>query len=209
VVREKDIAIKPKNISFEQAAASPVVGLSALHILNKLSNIKSGTSLLINGATGGIGMFLTQLAKKKGAIVTAVASTKGIEIAQGWGADEIIDYKKQNVLSLSKTFDVVVDLSGRLGFKDAKGLLKPQGIFIATIPGLKTIIGSFINNIFSAKKYKVLILKPASGDLELLADSIEDKLDITVEKTYPMTSVKEAYTEVAKGGLLGKAVIVL
>jgi NADPH:quinone reductase-like Zn-dependent oxidoreductase len=177
--------------------------------LNKLSNIKSGTSILINGATGGIGMFLTQLAKKKGAIVTAVASTKGIEIAQGWGADEIIDYKKQNVLSLSKTFDVVVDLSGRLGFKDAKGLLKPQGIFIATIPGLKTIIGSFINNIFSAKKYKVLILKPASGDLELLADSIEDKLDITVEKTYPMTSVKEAYTEVAKGGLLGKAVIVL
>jgi NADPH:quinone reductase-like Zn-dependent oxidoreductase len=76
VVREKDIAIKPKNISFEQAAASPVVGLSALQILNKLSSIKSGTRLLINGATGGIGMFLTQLAKKRGAIVTAVTSSK-------------------------------------------------------------------------------------------------------------------------------------
>jgi NADPH:quinone reductase-like Zn-dependent oxidoreductase len=207
VVREKDIAIKPKNISFEQAAASLVVGLSALQILDKLSSVKSGTRILINGATGGIGMFLIQLAKKKGAIVTAVTSSKGMVMAKKWGADEIIDYRTQNILSLRKTFDVLVDLSGKLSFKDSKSLLNPRATFITTIPGLKTIIGSFLNNLFSATKYKLLILKPADDSLNLLAGLIEDGLDIIVEKVYPITAAKSAYEEVALGGIVGKAVI--
>jgi NADPH:quinone reductase-like Zn-dependent oxidoreductase len=154
-------------------------------------------------------MFLTQLAKKKGAIVTAVTSSKGIMVAKRWGADEVIDYKVQNYLSLHKTFDVVVDLSGKFSFKDSKSLLNPQATFISTIPGIKAIVGSFINNIFSGKKYNVLILKPTTEYLNLLSDLIDNKLDIIVERTYPIASVKAAYNEVAKGGLLGKAVIIV
>jgi NADPH:quinone reductase-like Zn-dependent oxidoreductase len=207
VVTESDIAIKPANISFEQAAASPVVGASALQILNTLASVKNGTRLLINGATGGIGMFLTQLAKKRGAVVTAVTSSKGVVLAKKWGADEVIDYKAQNILATDKRFDVVADLSGKLSFNNAKRLLNAGGTFITTIPGLKTLAGSFLNNLFSATKYKVLILKPTNNSLKLLAGFIEDGLDIVVEKVYPITAVKAAYEEVAKGGIIGKAVI--
>jgi NADPH:quinone reductase-like Zn-dependent oxidoreductase len=207
VVRESDIAIKPADISFEQAAASPVVGASALQILNTLASVKNGTRLLINGATGGIGMFLTQLAKKRGAVVTAVTSSKGVVLAKKWGADEVIDYKAQNILATDKRFDVVADLSGKLSFNNAKRLLNAGGTFITTIPGLKTLAGSFLNNLFSATKYKVLILKPTNNSLKLLAGFIEDGLDIVVEKVYPITAVKAAYEEVAKGGIIGKAVI--
>jgi NADPH:quinone reductase-like Zn-dependent oxidoreductase len=207
VVRESDIAIKPADISFEQAAASPVVGASALQILNTLASVKNGTRLLINGATGGIGMFLTQLAKKRGAVVTAVTSSKGVVLAKKWGADEVIDYKAQNILATDKRFDVVADLSGKLSFNNAKPLLNAGATFITTIPGLKTLAGSFLNNLFSATKYKVLILKPTNNSLKLLAGFIEDGLDIVVEKVYPITAVKAAYEEVAKGGIIGKAVI--
>jgi NADPH:quinone reductase-like Zn-dependent oxidoreductase len=209
VVSEKDIAIKPRNISFEQAAALPVVGSSALQILDKLVSIKNGTKILINGATGGIGMLFTQLASKSGATVTAVASLKGSELAKKWGADETIDYKTKNILSIHKKFDVVIDLSGKLTFKKAKPLLKSQAVFVNTIPSLKAIIGAFINNIFSRKKYKVLILKPTAGYLKSLALLTEEGLDIIVDRSYPLTSVKEAYSEVARGGILGKAVIVI
>ena len=207
VVREKDIAIKPTNISFEQAAASPVVGLSALQILDKLTAVQSGTRLLINGATGGIGMFLIQLAKKKGAIVTAVTGSKGMVMADGWGADEVTDYTTQNIFADNRRYDVVVDLSGKLSFKKAKSLLNPGATFITTIPGLKTLAGSFFNNLFSATKYKVLVLKPANDGLKALARLIEGGLDIVVEKVYPITSARSAYEEVARGGLTGKAVI--
>jgi NADPH:quinone reductase-like Zn-dependent oxidoreductase len=207
VVKEKNIAIKPATISFEQAAAAPVAGLSALQILGKLSALKSGTSILINGATGGIGMFLTQLAKKRGALVTAVTSSKGMMIAKKWGADEAIDYNTQNIFSANKKYDIVVDLSGKLSFKNAQSLLNPRATFITTIPGLKTIAGSFLNNLFSATKYRLLILKPANDSLKSLAHLIEEGLDIVVEKVYPITPAKTAYEEVARGGIIGKAVI--
>jgi NADPH:quinone reductase-like Zn-dependent oxidoreductase len=207
VVNERNITLKPKNISFEQAAASPVVGLSALQILNTLSSSESGTRLLINGATGGIGMFLTQLAKKRGATVTAVTGPKGIVMAKRWGADEIIDYTTENSLAVRKRFDVVVDLSGKLFFKDSKSLMNPKATFITTIPGFKAITGSFLNNLFSATKYRVLILKPSNSNLNLLASLIENGLDIIVEKVYPMITATAAYDEVARGGFVGKAVI--
>jgi NADPH:quinone reductase-like Zn-dependent oxidoreductase len=207
VVKETDIAIKPKTISFEQAAAAPVVGLSALQIVDQLSSVKSGTRLLINGATGGIGMFLTQLAKKKGATLTAFTGAKGITMAKKWGADEIMDYKTQDIFASKLRYDIVVDLSGKLSFKNAKTLLNPQGTFITTLPGLQTMAGSFFNNLFSATKYKVLVLKPTKDSLKSLAVVIDEGIDIIVEKQYPITDVKAAYEEVARGGLVGKAVI--
>ena len=207
VVRERDIAIKPKNISFEQAAASPVAGLSALQLVNGLAPIKSGTRLLVNGATGGIGMFLIQLAKKRGAIVTGVTSSKGIVMAKNWGADETIDYKTQSIFAPNHRYDVVIDLSGKLSFKASKSLLTARATFITTIPGIKAMAGSFLNNLFSATKYKVLVLKPTADSLKTLAGIIEEGLDIVVEKVYPIAAAKSAYEEVARGGVVGKAVI--
>jgi NADPH:quinone reductase-like Zn-dependent oxidoreductase len=152
-------------------------------------------------------MFLIQLAKKKGVMVTAVTGSKGIAFAKKWGADEIIDYKTQNIFAVAQKYDVVVDLSGKLSFKDSKPLLNPKAIFITTIPGLTTMAGSFLNNLFSATRYKVLVLKPANDNLRSLARFIADGLDIVVEKVYPITASGAGYEEVARGGLTGKAVI--
>jgi NADPH:quinone reductase-like Zn-dependent oxidoreductase len=97
-VQEKDIAIKPQNISFEQAAAMPVVGSAALQIFNTLVSLKKGAEILINGASGGIGMFATQIAKMNGALVTTVVGDSGIQAVKDWGADFVVNYQNEDVL---------------------------------------------------------------------------------------------------------------
>jgi NADPH:quinone reductase-like Zn-dependent oxidoreductase len=207
VVKEKDIAIKPASISFEQAAALPVAGLSALQIVDKLAHVKRGTEVLINGATGGIGMFLTQFAKRKGAIVTSVSNTKGVVLAKHWQSDFTVDYKEQDVLKLDKQYDVVVDLSGKMPFNAAKVLLKKKATYVNTAPSPLTIAGSFINNLFSERKVKILFLKPSPESLKAVAKSAESKLDIVIDRTFPIDSFREAYRYAMKGGILGKVVI--
>jgi NADPH:quinone reductase-like Zn-dependent oxidoreductase len=209
VVTEKAIVLKPANISFEQAAALPVAGSAALQIVEKLLEIKQGTEILINGATGGIGMFVVQLAKAKGAIVTSVTSTKGISLAQSWGSNKVIDYTKVNVLHLNSTFDIVLDLSGKMSFKDAKVLMKPKSTYINTIPGPREILGSFFNNLFSGKKYKILLLKPSVLYLHSLSLLAARGMKIVVDHVFALSQIKEVYREVSKGGIIGKAIVTL
>jgi NADPH:quinone reductase-like Zn-dependent oxidoreductase len=209
VVTEKDIAVKPANISFEQAAALPVAGSAALQIVEKLVEIKQGTEILINGATGGIGMFVVQLAKSKGAVVTSVTGTKSIFLAQNWGSDQVIDYTKVNVLQLHSTFDIVLDLSGKMSFNQAKVLMKAKAIYINTVPGPKQILGSFINNLFSDKKYKILLLKPSLHYLQSLSLLAARGISIVVDRVLPLHHIDEIYREVSKGGIVGKAVVTL
>lgn len=206
VVAEKDIALKPDQISFEQAAAMPIVGSAALQIFDQLVPLSKGLEVLINGAAGGIGMFATQTAKMKGARVTTVVGTKGISLVRKWGSDNVINYQEEDILKSEKQYDVVIDLSAKITFAMAKKIVKPASIYVNAVPGPKQIIGSFINNLFSKKKYKVLLLKPTSSYLETLAQYAAGGMDIVIDRTYPMTSFKEAYTQVPKGGILGKAV---
>jgi NADPH:quinone reductase-like Zn-dependent oxidoreductase len=111
---------KPEKISFAQAASIPVVGTAAVTTIEKMGKINSQTKILVNGATGGFGMFLLQLLKQYGSNVTAVTSSKGIEYATKWGADKIIDYTKENVLLQNTAYDIIIDLSGKMGYKSAK-----------------------------------------------------------------------------------------
>jgi len=99
-----------------------------------------------------------------------------------------------------------MDLSGKMPFADAKKIMKPRAVYVNVVPGPKQIIGSFIHNLFSAKKYKVMMLKPAVSYLETLAQFAAEGKDILVEKTYPMASYKEAYLATQKGKVLGKVV---
>ena len=209
VTKERNLAIKPGNLSFEQAAALPVAGLSALQILTKLASIKTGTEILIHGATGGIGMFLTQFAKKRGGIVTAVTNTKGIALVKKWQSDYSIDYYKQDVFKLDKQFDVVVDLSGKMTFNAVKALLKKKASFINTLPSPGGMITSFVNNLFSQRKYQILVLKPSAENINILAHEAERNLDVIIDKVFPIKSIKEAYDYAMKGGILGKVIITL
>jgi NADPH:quinone reductase-like Zn-dependent oxidoreductase len=205
IVEAKDIAPKPKGISFEQAAAAPVVGSAAIQLFDTLVQIKPGSDVLINGGSGGIGMFAIQIAKIKGATVTVVASD--LKAVQDWGSHFVINYRKEDVLQAGKLYDVVIDLSNRMPYSAAKRIMKPSSVYVHTAPGPKEIISSFFINLFSNKKYKVLMLKPSPAYLAELANDMEQGLAIVVSKAYPFALFKEAYTEVAQGHTIGKAVI--
>ena len=209
IASEKEIAIKPSNIPFDQAAAMAVVGSAALQIFDTLVKLKKGTEVLINGASGGIGMFATQIAKMSGAVVTTVAGDSGIQAVKDWGADFVINYNKEDVLKGDKLYDVVIDLSGKIPFAKAKQIMQDSSIYVHTAPGPKEIISSFFINLFSKKKYKLLMLKPTLVYLEALAGCAKQGIQIVVSKAYPFHSFLQAYTEVPKGKFIGKAVITI
>lgn len=207
LAEEKDITIKPTNISFEQAAAAPVVGSAALQLFDTLLNIHEGSEVLINGASGGIGMFAIQIAKMKGAIITAVVSDSGLAAVKDWGSDFVINYRKENVLKAGKAYDVVIDLSNQMPYNAAKKIMKASSVYVHTAPGPKEIISSFFISLFSAKKYEVLMLKPSPVYLKQLKRYIEEGLSVVVGKAYSFDSFKTAYAEAPKAHIVGKTVI--
>jgi NADPH:quinone reductase-like Zn-dependent oxidoreductase len=199
-VKATDIAHKPAHISFEEAASLPVVGGAALQIFNQLLKIQPGMQVLINGAGGGIGPLAIQLAKKAGAIVTSVVGPSAIELATKLGSDVIINYQQQSIPST--TFDAVIDLSGKIDYKAARPLLKKRGVYVNTSSGPKEMLGS----LFSGGRYKVLLLKPSAANLVTLAKS---NLKVFISKRYAFADYKKAYDEMKKGGIPGKAVILI
>jgi NADPH:quinone reductase-like Zn-dependent oxidoreductase len=209
VVTEAAIAPKPAAISFDQAASLPVAGLAALQIVDQLAAIGRGHEVLIYGATGGVGMFAIQLAKKRGARVTAVAGSAGVQRATQLGADVVIDYTKQDIRQLTQQFDALIDLSDKLTFKAAKKLLKPRATFVNTLPSPQSLVLSFFHNLFSSRKRKILILKPTAAGLNTLASFAQDGLQIPVEQVYDLANVRQAYQETSQGKVKGKAVVVL
>ncbi|GGB79113.1 NAD(P)-dependent alcohol dehydrogenase [Dyadobacter sediminis] len=207
VVKETDIVLKPANTSFAEAAALPVTGLSALQIMDQLAAVQPNQEILINGASGGIGIFAVQIARQRGAKVTAVVSTKSLDEAKQWGADKVIDYKKQDIQQLTQKFDAVIDLSGRLTFKAAKKRMKDKATFVTTLPEPQVLLYSFFNNLFSGKKLKILIVKPTVENLKKLTGLAEQNLQIVLDKTYFINEVRKAYNEASKGKIIGKSVI--
>ena len=129
-VREKRLALKPVNLSFEQAAAVPVAGLTALQGLRDKGQIKPGQKVLIQGASGGVGTFAVQIAKYYGAEVTAVTSTGNLEQARSMGADHVIDYKKEDFTQSGKQYDLILAVNGYHPIADYLHALKPEGIYV-------------------------------------------------------------------------------
>jgi NADPH:quinone reductase-like Zn-dependent oxidoreductase len=198
---------KPADISFAQAASIPVVGTAAVTALEKMGNIDSQTNILVNGATGGFGMFLLQLLKQSGAIITAVTSTKGVEVAKTWGANFVIDYTKENVLVKKATYDIVIDLSGKLGYKDAKPIMKSKGKFLNPMPKPIEIPVSLFTNLFTAQKHTVVLSSPSNKYTTILLGTIQKGLEIEVNKVFPFAEYKAAYEYAEKGGYIGKIVV--
>jgi NADPH:quinone reductase-like Zn-dependent oxidoreductase len=209
VVAEADIALKPENITFDQAASLPVTGLAALQVVDQLAAVGPGHEVLINGATGGVGLFAIQLAKRRGARVTAVAGPAGVLRATQMGADVVVDYTKQDIRQLTQRFDAIIDLSNKLAFKTAKKLMKPRATFVNMLPSPQGLLLSFLHNLFSSKKRQILVLKPTATGLNTLAALAQDGLQILVEQVYSLANVRQAYQETRQGKVKGKAVVVL
>ena len=198
---------KPASINFLQAASIPSVGFAAAMAIQKMGTITANTDILINGAAGGFGMFLLQLLKLKDANTTAVTGTNAISFARSWGANSVVDYKTEDVLTKGITYDVVVDLSGRMGYKNARRIMKSQAVFINPIPNPIDILTNPIINLFRGKKHIVLLSAPSEGYITELLSAIDKGLQIEVSKVFPFTQSKEAYEYAEKGGTIGKVVI--
>ena len=198
---------KPANISFAQAAAIPVVGTAAATALEKIGNIGPQTSILVNGATGGFGMFLLQLLKKQGANVTAVTSNQGTTFAKKWGANAVKDYKKENVISQNTTYDIVIDLSGKMGYKAAKQIMKAKAIYLNPTPKPIEIPLSLLSNLFRCKKHMVILSSPATKYTDILLNAVNNGLEIEVSKVFPFAECKQAYDYSERGGYIGKVVV--
>lgn len=198
---------KPAQISFAQAASIPIVGAAAVMAVEKMGDITPNTQILVNGATGGLGMFLLQLLKQKGANVTAVTGTNGVAAAKKWGATTVLDYNKEDVLSKKVTYDIIIDLSGKMGYLNARQIMKPKAAFFNTTPTPVEIPVSLIKNIFRRKKHIVILSAPSLKNMNPLVDAINAGLQVEVSKTFPFAQSQEAYRYAEQGGVTGKVAI--
>ncbi|MCK8058676.1 MULTISPECIES: NAD(P)-dependent alcohol dehydrogenase [unclassified Fusibacter] len=204
---EGAIAIKPKSISFEEAAAIPVGGLNALHYMSQ-AQIQEGQKVLIYGSTGSIGTVAVQLAKYYGAEVTAVCSTEKIELVKSMGADKVIDYKKEDFTENGERYDVVFETVGKTDFNKNLASVKDGGYYLIGNP----VFADFVNaKKLSKKTGKHIIAATASyqpAALEYLCDLYKKgHIRSIIDRTYPLEEMVEAHTYVELGRKSGNVVI--
>jgi len=204
---EGPLAIKPANMTYEEAAAVPVGGLEALHFLRK-GNIQSGQKVLINGAGGSIGTFAIQLAKYFGAEVTGVDSTRKLDMLRSIGADQIIDYTQEDFTKSGETYDVIFDVVGKSSFSGCIRSLKKKGFYLLANPGLSQMVRGRWTSMTSSKKVIFGAASPKTEDLIFLKELIEaGKIKSAIDRRYPLEQIAEAHSYVDKGQKTGNVVI--
>jgi NADPH:quinone reductase-like Zn-dependent oxidoreductase len=203
------LVIKPTKISFEDAAATPYSGFTALFCLRDLGNIQPGQKVLINGASGGTGTFAVQIAKSFGAEVTGVCSTRNLERVLANGADQVIDYTKEDFTENIGTYDLIFDVVRKRNFAECKSALKRSGIYVTTefSPGL--IIQSLWVSKTGDKKLVPLPMKrPTQQDFLDLKELLETgKIKPVIDRHYKLADVPDALRYIAKGHARGKILI--
>jgi len=209
-VSEKDVALKPVNMTYEQAAAVPTCGFMALQGLRDKGNIKSEQRVLINGASGGVGTFAVQIAKSFGAEVTGVCSTRNLELVKSIRADEVIDYTKEDFTKKGESYDLIFDIVAKSSFSKCKSSLKPEGIYVTTKFGLRPILRKLWTSMTSSKKMIPYLGKRNMEDLIFVRDLIEaGKVKSVIDRVYPLREVAEAHRYMEKGHARGKVIITM
>lgn len=223
--REFALATKPPNVSFEQAASIPLAGLVALQGLRE-GKIQPGQRVLINGATGGVGTFAVQIAKSLGAEVTAVCSTRNVDLVRSIGADQVIDYTKEDFTKSDQRYDVIFDDVCNHSFSERSRVLAPKGICVLAGVGGAGVtsgqaIGRIVTNLFVARARSSFTdqkfpnpnwyrIKTSKDDLIMLGDLVESgKLKPVIERTYKLSDAAEAMRYLAEGHARGKLVVTI
>jgi NADPH:quinone reductase-like Zn-dependent oxidoreductase len=207
-VSEKVACLKPNNMTYEQAAAVPLAALTALQAWRDLGQIKPGHHVLINGASGGVGSLAVQIAKAMDAHVTAVCSTKNIEFVKSLGADRIIDYTISDFTKDTSVYDIIFDTVAKQSFSRCQSILKPNGVYITTLPAPENLLQGLIRSILPGKKAKTMLSKASGTDLVYIKELIEaDKIRAVIDKTYPLSELPAAHTYSEQGRAVGKIAI--
>ncbi len=216
-VAESKLAIKPEGLSFAQAAAVPIAGITALQGLRDSGKVQPGQRALINGAAGGVGTFAVQIGKWLGARVTGVCSTRNVALAQSLGADRVIDYTREDFTRSGDRWDVIFDLVGNLPLGAMRLALEPKGVLVASGGGpvdkssieyLQGMLGMAVIAKFVTQKLTGVLANVNTADLKLLAELLEKgTISSVLDRTYPLNNVAQAIGHVETGHARGKVTI--
>jgi NADPH:quinone reductase-like Zn-dependent oxidoreductase len=217
IAPESALAAKPESVPFEDAAAAPIAALTALQGLRNRGKIQPGQSVLINGASGGVGTFAVQFAKIFSAQVTAVCSARNAELVRSLGADRVIDYAQEDFSKGTERYDLILDLAGNHPFSACKRVLSPQGIHVGAgiLAGAKSLLVMFGGLIwallvsrFSSQKFVTYVAKANREDLSFIGELLASgKLKPVIDKRYRLSEVPEAMRVQGTWHARGKLVI--
>ncbi len=201
-VPENVLALKPANLTYEEAAAVPQYALVALQGLRDNGQIQTGHKVLINGASGGVGTFAVQVAKSYGAEVTGVCSTKNLELVRSLGADHVIDYTKEDFTKKEQRYDLILDSVANRSISDYTRALSPEGRYVAVAFNVRALIS------MTGSKVSQMSHKPDVKDLVYMKELIEaGKVVPVIDRRFPLSEVAEAFRHFEEGHPTGKVVI--
>jgi NADPH:quinone reductase-like Zn-dependent oxidoreductase len=204
------LAIKPADMSWEEAAAISLAGNTALFFIRDLAKIQSGQKILIHGASGAVGTYAVQLAKFYGAEVTGVCSASNTEMVKSLGAFKVIDYTIEDFAKSNERYDFVFDVVGKTTFSQCKGILKQKGVYLENMLGLKDIPKMMWTSIISGKKIKGGVSKANSENLNFLRGLTESgKLKPVIGRIFPLEKTAEAFHYVEQGHKKGNVIITI
>jgi NADPH:quinone reductase-like Zn-dependent oxidoreductase len=215
VARESQLARKPANLSFTQAAVVPVSAATALRALVDSGRIQAGQSVLVVGASGGVGSYAVQLAKAFGAEVTGVCSTAKTSLVTSLGADHVIDYTREDFADGSRRYDLVLDIAGNPSLTRLRRALKPRGtaVFVGgenagAVVGMGRQLRGVLMSMFLRQRLTLLPTKERASDYERLTDLIEEgKVVPSIDRTFPLDHAPDAVRLLETGRIRGKVAI--
>ena len=214
--KEKQLGLKPENASFEQAAAIPIAGITALQGIRDKCQLEPEQKILINGAAGGVGSFAVQIAKNLRAHVTGVCSTKSVDLVRSLGADNVIDYTREDFTKRSERYDVLFDCVGNRSLSDCRRVMTPKGIFVGVgarpggrvIGPLPHILSLLILRPFVSQKVILHMAKATQEDLAVMKELVESgKVTPVIDHSYPFSDVAQVFRYLKEGHTRGKVVI--
>jgi NADPH:quinone reductase-like Zn-dependent oxidoreductase len=211
------VALLPNNMAFEQGAAVPIAGLTALQALRDRAKLRSGQKVLINGAAGGVGTFAVQISKWMGANVTGICSTRNVNIVREIGADEVVDYTREDFITRDECYDLIFDLVGNRPLEAFRRVLSPRGCFIACGGGgpetpVSHLLAGMIKQImlgwFTRQRLLGIMAKRNKEDLATLSELMgSGKITPVIDRRFRLSEVGEAIRYLEKGHARGKVVI--
>jgi NADPH:quinone reductase-like Zn-dependent oxidoreductase len=216
VAAEKKLAPKPAGLTFEQAAAVPISGLTALQAVRDQGQVQAGQKVLVIGASGGVGTYAVQLAKAFGAEVTGVCSSTKVDLVRSLGADHVIDYTAEDFTRLEGEYDVILDIGGNSRLARLRRTLSPTGTLVFVggetggkwLGGMQRQIGASLISMFARQNLKMFVSKENHEDLLTLTELIEaGQVTPAVERTYPLSEAAKAIRHMEEGHASGKLVI--
>jgi NADPH:quinone reductase-like Zn-dependent oxidoreductase len=214
-VAGKNMIAMPSDATFEQAAAVPTAGYTALQGLRDKGGLQPGQHVLINGAGGGVGSMAVQIGRALGAEVTAVTSSRNLELMRTIGADHVVDYTVADVTRLKERYDLVLDIGGNHSLRQMTRILSEDGTIVLVGPGngqwvgpIVRVVGAVVRTRFGSHPIRAFLANPNREDLEFLRGLMEaGTLSPVIERTYPFERIPEAIARVESGQAQGKLVI--